>query len=454
MAAYGCGVKRAFAGGAVWDCPGSGIQKPAVQKIWIPTDAVGLVPAYALSDRAPVRSDDGGATWVSRGGAFGPAHDMAVGPGGRVWIYPVQEIPDGAPGDTLRSDDGGDTWHTVDGLSAVGDHPVAGVVDVGSFVAVFTADQDEGTSESLYISEDGDTFRQDYTSGSIADVALWPLGAAPACIVVVGPEGIEVRSDGGWTHRSDVPTRRVLCTRDGTLIAATRTQRLLRSTDGGESWSDIGAQLEGQVEALGANPAFNLHPEVVAMTPAGAFRVDADGRVSRWMGLQQADDQSHYAEFVDYQPATGDQSMPGARLGTVHALGVGGIATVWLRGTEVVILGAVVGEAEVELRVDGSATRATRTDLPLGGVLASAGGLPEGLHRVEVEVIAGDGVVIDAAQGVEASAPLGWGEPLAARGCGCEAHRSRGTVAAAVVGWLLLSCRRRSDIPCHRLKTG
>lgn len=443
VAAYGCGVAAARAGGAEWTCAAAGLTKPAVQKVLIPVDADGLVPAYALSDRVPVRSDDGGASWVSLAGDFGPAHDMAVGPGGRVWLFPVQEIAGGAPGDTLRSDDGGGSWHGVAGLAVVGDHPVGGVVDDGGRVVVYTADRDETTAETLYLSDDGETFGADHVMAGIADVTSWP--GDPDRVIAVGPEGIDVRRDGKWSRMSTIPTRRVVCTSDGTLLAATRTQRILRSTDGGDAWSDIGAQLAGQVEALAANPDFAAHPELVVMTPAGAFRVGVDGAVARWMGLEQVDDQSHYEEFVTYDPPTSDIPRAGAALGSVHALAAGSTATVWLRGTSVVLLGAVEGEAALELHVDGEVTVGEVRDVPLGGVLARVDGLAEGLHEVTLGVTRGDGVVLDAAQGIEASAPLTFGGAATApcpRGCGCGGGNATSAAVGVLLAWRMRRGRR------------
>ncbi len=455
VAAYGCGIERAFEAGVRWDCPGVGLDLPGAQAIAVPSDAEGLVPAYALSNRVPFRSDNGGASWAPIAGTFGPAHHLAAGPGGRVWLFPVQQIEGGAPGDLLRSDDRGATWSGVPGLSVVGEHVVRGLVDAGSRVIAFTGDKDDTTAEAVYLSTDGDTFLAILEASEFADVAT-----GGDVIVAVGPGGIDVGvADGAawvWTHPSDEPTRRVVVTSDGTLIAATRTQRLLRSDDG-RTWEDLGAALPGQIEALAAHPDFAAHPELVAMTPAGAFRVDEDGTVSRWMGLQQADDQSHYSAFVAYDPPSNDVSREGAHLGTVHALPAGTVATVWLRGPSIELIGAIDGVAELELRVDGVVTGVTASDaMPIGGVLASAE-VGDGPHLVELEVIAGEGVYLDAARGTEASAPLGWAPRDAAASeapppCGC------GSPGAPLRWWMLAPLlglvRRRLPGRCGAWTTG
>lgn len=451
LAAYGCGIQRGFEAGARWDCPGVGIDKPAVQAIVVPIDAVGLVPAYALSNRVPVRSDDGGATWHSIVGDFGPAHGLEAGPNGRVWLFPVQSIADGAPADTLRSDDGGVSWSAVPGLSVTGDHKVAGLVDRGSLVVAFTGDKDDATPESVYVSSDGETFVAVHEMADVLNVAAWPE-AAPDRIVAVGPTGIDVQADGVWFHATDEAARRVVAASDGTLIAATPTQRLLRSTDDGHTWTDVGAQLVGQVEALGTHPDFASHPEIVAMGPSGAFRVDSEGTVTRWTGLQQADDQSHYAEYVAYDPPSDDVLREGALLGIVHEVPAGGRATVWLRGTSVELVGAIDGAASLILTVDGVATGSTAAGpVVLGGLIAHAEGLQDTLHLVELQVVEGDGVVLDAARGIAPSNALGWETTVASKSrCGC-AVGSEGPyppgpgngATFAWVGWWISRRRRR-----------
>lgn len=443
VAAYGCGIERAFEAGARWDCPGIGLDKPGAQAISVPGDADGLVPAYALVNRVPKRSDDGGATWVDLAGDFGPAHDLEAGPNGRVWLFPVQRA-DGAPGDTLRSDDRGASWHAVEGLAVIGDHVVRGMADDGGRVAAITGDKDDATPEAVYVSEDGEEFSAVHEMRAIDDVAI-----AGDVLVAVGPDGIDVGVAGVWAHTADEGARRVVIASDGTIVAATRTQRLLRSDDRGGTWLDLGAELPGQIEAVATHPDFGAHPEIVAMTPAGAFRVDADGAVTRWMGVQQADDQSHYSAFVAYDPPSDDLHRDGAFLGTVHALPMGAVATVWLRGTRIELLGAIDGVADLELRVDGVVMGTTATDsIGIGGVLASADGLAEGPHLVELRVASGDGIYLDAAGGIEASGPLGWspddpvGGPAPGPRCGCASGPTGPGVAVLGVLWVMASTRR------------
>ena len=411
VAAYGCGVERGFQGGAAWGCPNSGVERPNSQMVIVPVDAVGLVPAYALANRVPVRSDDGGLNWNELGGPYGKVNVLEVGPGGRVWVAKADVLGADAPGDTLRSDDGGATWHSVDGLDVVGDDVVIGLVDRG-MVAAFASDRSNSDPVGIYLSQDGDTFERVHEMAEgVADIELWPADA-PRRTIVVGPEGIVVGEGDVWVRAQipeEVGVRRIATASDGTLLASTRTQHILRSDDGGDTWRGIGAVLPSQVDALVPHPDFANHPEVLAAGAAGSFRVDAAGTVTRWMGVQEVDGQSEYSTFVLYTPAGDDEARSGAILGTVHTMAPGTVATVWLRGTAVEFIGEVEATATLELRVDGTVVGATAAgSVAPGGVIASSDGLSEGLHLVELEVIEGDGVALDAVRGIGESSPVQW----------------------------------------------
>ena len=468
LAAYGCGPARAFDAGATFDCPGQGLDKPGVQTVNVPADADGLVPAYALSDRDPVRSDDGAATWTHLSGPWRKVWALASAPGGRLWALNVADATVDDPGDVLRSDDGGVSWSGVPGLSIAGTLGIIGVIQRDALVLAWTADETRGSSNSLFRSDDGgDTFAlADVEPGGISAVATWP-STTPTRIIVAGGEGLDVDVSDVWTRAAlpdpaldGVAVRRVVTTSDDTLVAATRTGRILTSSDGGDTWTDVGAQLSGQIEALAPNPDFASHREVIACTAAGAFLVDTSGvgTVSRWLGTQQMDEETEYAEFWSYAPPGESEAGAGAMLGTVRHLVPGTVATVWTRGTSLRLLGEADGAVELSMHVDGAAigTLATGVTSP-DGILASADGLADGLHLVELEVLQGE-VWVDAAQATTASTPLGWtttgdtfgddsGDPLGARrGCGgCSTGGDGGSNAGAagLLGLIALGRRRR-----------
>ncbi len=415
VAVYGCGLQQGFEGGGSWDCPGVGLDKPAAQKVLIPDDADGLVPAYALSDRRPVRSDDGGETWITLDYPGTSTHDLAVGRNGRVWGITVQTSDLEDPGSVLRSDDQGETWSGVPGLKVVGDAVITGLVDRPGMVLAYTGDRDHVNPQSVYLSADGDTFTFAVeVAEGIDDAALWPRDA-PRRAVLVGDGGIDLGEGGVWWRPilpEAVGLRRVIVADDGTLIASTRTQRLWSSADGGESWVDLGVSLPSQIEALMAHPDFATSPEVVAMTPGGAFRVTLDGDLDRWIGMQQPDDMGHYAEFVRYVPDGGDVPTEGAALGSVHVLGAGSTATVWLRGRRFELTGAVVGTAVLQVYVDGVlADQQTVADLPLPSVLLTGDGFDDREHEVQLVVIDGSEVLLDYARAWSDAVALSWTAP-------------------------------------------
>lgn len=134
----------------------------------------------------------------------------------------------------------------------------------------------------------------------------------------------------------------------------------------------------------------------------------------------------------------------------------------WLRGAELELIGGITGSATLRLTVDGVERGTTSTgDVLLGGVIASADGLDLGLHLVTLEVLDGDGVVLDAVRGIEPSHPLGaerapadsdgddgTGKDVrAAHACGCA------TGDGGPIGWLALALligrRRRVSAGLH-----
>ena len=459
LAVYGCGVTRTTDGGASWTCAPEGIAMPAAQDLDVPPDADGLEPAYTLSDRTPMRSDDGGLSWTTLEGPWRKVWVLSPGLDGRLWAANVHpEDGDERPmGSALFSPDFGDTWNVVQAFDVVEDAVIVGLLDRGETVVAWTGMLDADSAlNGVFLSDDGgESFELDHqVNGGIKDLCLWP-DQAPTRIVVAGPAGIQVRMEGGWQQASlpdDVGVRRVVTASDGTLIAATWTQRLLRSDDGGETWEDLGAQLEGQIEDLAVHPEFGRYPQVIASGPAGSFRINGGGQVSRWLGLQRVDDDS---EYVTCEPGCMAEEREGAGFGLVTRMAPGSVAEAWLRGTTVRVVGEVDSPSSIELWVDGLLLLSQDLGThPTGAILVEIDDLEPGQHRVTFTAIEGDGVCVDAMEGDETSFPLDWGVEDAGwetgsrdgdrpRHCGCgdsapPAHLLLGLLA------LVLPHRRRS----------
>jgi hypothetical protein len=457
-AVYGCGIARTTDGGASWTCAPEGIAMPAAQDLDVAPDANFLNPAYTLSDRSPMRSNDGGQSWTALEGPWRKVWVLSPGLGGRLWAANVhpEDDEDLPMGSALFSPDYGETWSEVGAFDVVEDWVIVGILDRGETVVAWTGMLDPTTAlNGVFLSEDGgESFALDHqVDGGIKDVCVWP-DQDPTRIVAAGPAGIQVRIDGAWQQASlpdEVGVRRVVTASDGTLIAATWTQRLLRSDDGGESWEDVGAQIEGQIEDLAVHPDFERYQHVIASGPAGSFIINAVGGVNRWLGLQRVDDDT---EYMTCGPDCTQEEREGAGFGLVTRLAPGCAAEAWVRGTTVRVVGEVDSPSSIELWVDGVLLQSQDLGTyPTGATLAEVDDLEPGQHRVTLTVTDGDGVCVDAMEGREFSAPLTWGnedtgwEPGPSDGswpphCGCSSGASQ-------PGWLLaflaLARRRRRD---------
>ncbi len=406
IAAYGCGIAVTRDWGASWECPGVGLTMPAAQDVEVPVFADGSVPSYGLSDRTPAVSFDDGMSWSVLDGPWERSvHWLDIGPGNRLWAMGTETDNDIYPGDLMVTLDDGITWNAVEGLAVAGDGQVVGVFDYGDLVIAWTGRRaGADVDNSVYLSTDGAaTFtRLHEFDGDISDATPWPIDD-PERVVTVGREGIAFGWDGDWTW-AQLPedaaiTRFIVAADDGTLVASTRTERLLRSHDGGETWEDMGVQLYGQVEALDVRPDFAIHPQVLASTPSGLFAVDEDGTYLRWFGLQQVDDNT---DFVFCTADCTVEDRADAALGTVTLVPPGNGIAAWLRGSTVRVIGQSDTEARVELLVDETSFGSWTVEPgELGQVLAEVNDLQVTMHLVELDVIEGDAVHIDAFAGLE-----------------------------------------------------
>ncbi|MFH1466147.1 MAG: hypothetical protein ABIO70_17310 [Pseudomonadota bacterium] len=453
-AVYGCGTARTTDAGATWTCAAEGLVLPAIQDADTPPDAEGLVPVYAVADRLPVRSEDEGRSWSELDGPWRKVWALTAGEGARLWATNVHTDDGTLPvAATLLSEDGGVSWSEVAGLAPLADEVLVGVVEQGDLVVGWTGTHTTASSSIARSTDDGASFAVDHeVSTGVSDLALWPP-REPTRVLAVGPGGVEIRTEDGWTRGTlpeEVGLRRVACASDGTLVAATWTQRLLVSADGGDTWADLGAQLEGQIEDLATHPDFARHPVVLASGPAGSFQVDEQGVVIRWMGLQRVDDDT---EWVVCDPACTEETWEGAGLGEVRRVPAGTRVEAWLRGTSVRVIGAAEGSASLDLWVDDRpAGTVTISALGFPGAIATIEGLDPGLHLVRFEVTAGDGVILDALEATDSSAPLPWdpeedeGEP---EGCGCGAAPGPRGWLVPLLAWGAIA-RRRARGPRRR----
>jgi diguanylate cyclase (GGDEF)-like protein len=287
------------------------------------------------------------------------------------------------PGQAALSVDGGTSWAPIPGLAALGDVNLHSVRERGDLVVVWS-------ETSVYQSTDAAASFVLITSSTfLHDLVVWP-DDVPSRIVLAEPGGVRVGERGVWRQAilpEPLPVTRLAVASDGTIVAATATQRVWRSDDGGDTWIDIGAALPSQIEALDTHPDFASNPEIVASTPAGAFRVGVDGTVSRWMGLQRADD---VTEDLTCDAGCAAADVEGAALGSLRPIPLGTTVSAWVRGRSVRMIGETHDVAEVQLSVDGVLVATVPLGvLPPGSTLAEATGLADALHHVSLKVTGG-----------------------------------------------------------------
>lgn len=457
LGTYGAGVTRATAGGRHFDAPGRGLTRSNIQAVVVPVEDPALTEAWALANRDLVHSTDGGLSWTAVATPFDTIQDLAVGPG-RTWL--IQSRPaQGEPAYTAGlayTTDGGASFDEVWAIAPfTGPEDVLGVVDGPDRVLMWTTDSvfagapGLGTWSTLFASD-----------GQVRSVV--ELRDEEGAVALVGDtEGVWREGETDWEPVLAAPVMLLAVADDGTAIAATATGEIHESRDRGRSWTRRDVQLPTLPLSLAPRPGYAAAPDLLIAGTDGVFRLRGD-ELTRWLTWNRTDDRSSLFSCE----ACGSRDLGDAVLGTVKLVRPGETLAGWVRGDRGVVLGGAEGTTSWELRIDGEVVEARSVDpFPIGGALARWRADTWGWHRLELTVLDGDALIVDALDAETDPAPMYGSWPLVPpllvsepdtrrleharplpepRRCGCATGAAPGSaLVGATLGALLLLRRRR-----------
>jgi hypothetical protein len=250
------GFYRSTNAGRTWTICNDGLTADYVESIVVdPTDTSVL---YIGGRGGMFKSTDAGRTWEWLRRGFpepqesrwsAPIGALAMDPSDHLVLYAGTGLPrQRTPGDGLiyKTTDGGETWTPLDGVAKI--EP-----NVCFFQIAIRPDRPRtllaATSEGLFRSDDaGGTWRR--VGPGLPDI-LTDLAISPA-----SPDLVYVTV---WTPPGEPPWR----------------GGVRRSTDGGETFTDVAEELPHIVGKPGAHPALTCNFTKVLTDPADASRVYA-----------------------------------------------------------------------------------------------------------------------------------------------------------------------------------
>ncbi len=313
FAATANGVYRSTNGGRAWRGTGQGLEGKVVQALAVSPNYTADRTLFAGTESDGVyRSTDGGLTWTPSGtGTEGATVNC-------LWISPNfaedRTILAGTSFGILRSTDGGDTWHPV----YQGEDWILSLA--GSAAAVCAGTYEQGVLRSQDGGQDWQVSNQGLTARTFLRTLTVP--EHPGLVLAFGPQdGIVISADGG-AHWEPIPglgeylpLNTIAAANQGAdkpplLIVSTSEGHLLRSTDGGATWTPGAVGIPATVLAVDGGGQ-----RVWAGTNDGYLFVSRNGGAS-WEGLPRA-------------PFTGESIMavaPSPYLDEDHTILVGSLA--------------------------------------------------------------------------------------------------------------------------------
>jgi len=399
-------------GGESFVAPGLGLSDGTVMIVraagWDDT----LQDVFAVVEHSPMKSHDGGLSWVPMETAD-PVFEIALTSSPEaVWVF-------SADVGVERSDDRAESWQVVDLPLDAPTQTLAGVTLADGTDMLYLL---YSNPSALYGSDDGGASwaaLHEVTGGrpSEYEIGWWPPSGAER-LFFTADDGLWSSSDRGetwadvWPEPAD-PPRQIAGADDGTLFVSTTTARIYRSDDGGETWTSLGVQLPGTVRELKARPGFEHGPDLIASTPAGHYVIqhaDGDEPVSGlWGGLMRIDTNllGYFLEQGCEREVHDESASLQTLLGLPEGCGVG----VWVRGHTLRAWGIATGAEAVDVLVDGLPITSFGAAEVSYDELFEISGLEDTWHWLELVTRSGDGAYLDAVEGKTEALTLGVYEP-------------------------------------------
>lgn len=299
-------IAKSTDNGDLWDPRIEGLAPGWIESLIIDTATDPGTFHLGLRDNGIYTSANGGLTWTAHNDGLAATTapvDIAVDPQNRTHLF----VAAGADGG-WRTTDGGETWEQriARPVNAIAIHPQdASVVYAG------TADGESATTDAVLRSADGgDTFGTAYAGA--ADIHTLAIAAADPDVVYAGGEDgsqalVLVRSTNGSASWSEVTltdgaVRSLVIhpeTPDvayvGIKESSTSSGVIYRTTDGGETWSEIYASGIGSIHSLVIDQA---QPEIVYATDDRNV-LKSNDRGETWITVQSYTESTYNLLAID-----------------------------------------------------------------------------------------------------------------------------------------------------------
>lgn len=446
---YAAGVAISHDDGDSFVAPSHGLGEGNVQDIRTSDNGKEHV-ITVIAGHVAYASRDAGWSWIRFEGLGGQVARIFPWDGGlEYWAIPYEL--DHA---LLESVDGGVTWaepaaliEALDGAQPASAARCQGSCD-GNWRCLTAVNPtsllcstDGGVSwETWYRDEEGDPDAEEQGRDAVTEPVLMPRDE-PEVVIFGDPSGLHRITDRGATWEDtpidggDVPVE-LACAAGDHAFAATRSGKLLRSDDRGETWLELEPRLSSQATVMISSPGFIEEAHFLVANLDGVWElVDpaGDASLQPWTSWQRVD---NHSGFVVKEGCPGSRADDAASMNSRQPLPRGCSMSLPIQGETLRILGITGPEGSARVLIDGVPTgQVPSQEVADSSVLAVLEGLEPGWHRVEIVGEGDDSLEIDA---VEATDSAGFPEPaLPDSRCGCG-HGRRGSLAALLALVLVL----------------